>query len=38
MDTSGGKLDIIILVIYGILGLILFISGISLVHTTKDES
>ncbi|MFV8347844.1 MULTISPECIES: hypothetical protein [Flavobacterium] len=38
MDTSGGTRDIKMLVIYGILGLIFFISGISLVRTTKDES
>lgn len=38
MDTSGGTRDIKMLAIYGILGLIFFISGISLVRTTKDES
>jgi len=37
-DTSGGTHDIKMLVIYGVLGLIFFISGISLVRTTKDES
>jgi hypothetical protein len=30
--------DIKTLVIYGVLGMIFFISGISLVKTTKDES
>ncbi|GAA4021226.1 hypothetical protein GCM10022386_00160 [Flavobacterium cheonhonense] len=30
--------DIRTLVIYGILGLLFFVSGISLVKTTKDES
>lgn len=30
--------DIKTLVIYGVLGLIFFVSGISLVKTTKDES
>ena len=38
VNTSGGTRDIKALVIYSILGLIFFISGISLVRTTKDES
>jgi hypothetical protein len=38
VNTSGGTRDIKSLVIYGILGLIFFLSGISLVRTTKDES
>jgi predicted Na+-dependent transporter len=38
MNTSGGNQDIKALIIYGILGLIFFTSGISLVRTTKDES
>ena len=37
-NTSGGTHDIKSLTIYGILGLIFFISGIGLVRTTKDES
>ncbi|MDZ4682986.1 MAG: hypothetical protein SH848_11685 [Saprospiraceae bacterium] len=37
-NTSGGTRDIKSLVIYGILGLIFFTSGIGLVRTTKDES
>lgn len=37
-NTSGSNHDIKALVIYGILGLIFFSSGISLVRTTKDES
>jgi hypothetical protein len=37
-DTSGGTRDIKQLIIYGVLGIIFFISGISLVRTTKDES
>ena len=37
-NTSGGMRDIKGLIIYGILGLLFFISGISLVRTTKDES
>ena len=36
--TSGGTHDIKELVIYGVLGLVFFVSGISLVRTTKDES
>ena len=38
VNTSGGTRDIKALAIFGILGLIFFISGISLVRTTKDES
>ena len=38
VNTSGGTKDIKALVIYGILGLVFFISGVSLVRTTKDES
>ena len=38
VNTSGGARDIKALVIYGVLGLIFFISGISLVRSTKDES
>lgn len=38
MSTSGGERDIKMLVIYGVLGLLFFITGISLVRTTKDES
>lgn len=37
-ETSGGTTDIKSLVIYGVLGLVFFLSGISLVRTTKDES
>lgn len=36
--TSGSERDIKSLIIYGILGAVFFISGISLVRTTKDES
>jgi hypothetical protein len=35
---TGGTRDIKSLVIYGVLGLIFFIAGISLVRTTKDEA
>jgi uncharacterized membrane protein len=38
MNTSGGTQDVKALAIYGILGIIFFIAGISLVRTTKDES
>lgn len=38
VNTSGGTHDVKMLTIYGILGLLFFISGISLVRTTKDES
>lgn len=37
-STSGDNRDIKSLIIYGVLGIIFFISGISLVRTTKDES
>lgn len=36
--STGGTHDIKALIIYGILGLIFFIAGISLVRTTNDES
>ena len=38
VNTAGGTRDIKALIIYGILGLLFFISGIGLVRTTKDES
>jgi len=37
-NTSGGTRDIKSLIIYGILGIVFFMSGIGLVKTTKDES
>jgi len=37
-DTSGGTKDVKQLIIYGVLGIVFFVSGISLVRTTKDES
>lgn len=37
-NTSGSNADIKFLIIYGILGILFFTSGISLVKTTKDES
>ncbi|MDN3678314.1 hypothetical protein QWY90_13455 [Flavobacterium paronense] len=36
--TSGSERDIKSLIIFGILGVVFFISGISLVKTTKDEA
>jgi predicted Na+-dependent transporter len=36
--TGGETRDIKSLIIYGILGIVFFMSGISLVRTTKDES
>nr|WP_317164677.1 hypothetical protein [Flavobacterium hydrocarbonoxydans] len=36
--TTGETRDIKSLVIYGILGIVFFMSGISLVRTTKDEA
>ena len=37
-NTSGATRDIKSLIIFGVLGLLFFISGIGLVRTTKDES
>jgi uncharacterized membrane protein len=37
-STSGSERDIKSLIIYGILGIVFFMSGIGLVKTTKDES
>ena len=36
--TSGDNRDVKELIIFGVLGIIFFASGISLVRTTKDES
>jgi hypothetical protein len=38
VSGSGGTRDIKSLIIFGILGLLFFIAGISLVRSTKDES
>jgi uncharacterized membrane protein len=38
MNTSGTNQEIKTLIIYGVLGLLFFITGIGLVRTTKDES
>jgi hypothetical protein len=37
-NTSGSDKDIKALIIYGILGTVFFISGISLIRTIKDEA
>lgn len=37
-STTGDNRDVRELIIYGVLGIIFFASGISLVRTTKDES
>ncbi len=37
-NTSGGNHDIKSLIIFGVLGAIFFITGISLIRTTKDEA
>lgn len=37
-NTATGEQNIKVTSVYGILGLIFFISGIGLVRTTKDES
>jgi len=37
-NTAGGMRDVKALIIYGILGLIFFTSGIGLIRTTADES
>ena len=37
-NTSGGNHDVKSLIIFGILGLLFFFSGIALVRTTKDEA
>lgn len=38
VNTNGGNRDVRALIIYGILGILFFVSGISLIRTTKDES
>ena len=37
-STSGETTDVKSLIIYGVLGVLFFVSGISLVRTTKDEA
>ena len=36
--TSGGVRDVKSIIIFGVLGLIFFVTGIGLVKTTKDEA
>jgi hypothetical protein len=38
VNTAGGTRDVKALIMYGILGIVFFIAGISLVRTTKDEA
>ncbi len=38
VNTSGSNRDVKSLIIFGVLGLIFFISGIGLIRVTKDES
>lgn len=38
VNGAGGNWEIRALIIYGVLGLIFFIAGISLVRTTKDDA
>lgn len=37
-STSGADRDVRALIIYGVLGIVFFISGIGLVQNTKDEA
>lgn len=37
-NTNGGNRDVRSLIIFGVLGVLFFISGIGLVKATKDES
>ena len=38
MNTGGQMQDVKALTIYGVLGMVFFIAGISLVRNTKDEA
>jgi uncharacterized membrane protein len=38
MNSHGSDQDVRGMIIYGVLGLVFFFSGINLVQTTKDES
>jgi uncharacterized membrane protein len=38
VTTSGDESSVKSLIIFGVLGIIFFISGIGLIRTTKDES
>ena len=37
-NTSGSNQEVRTLIIYGVLGFVFFLTGISLIKTTKDES
>lgn len=37
-NTSGDTKDVKLLIVYGVLGFIFFMTGISLVRNTKDEA
>jgi len=38
MNTKGAAYDIKLLVVYGLLGFLFFVSGIGLIKGTKDEA
>ena len=38
VNTSGSGRDIRAIIIFGLLGIVFFVAGISLVRTTKDEA
>ena len=38
VNNTGGNRDVRALIIYGVLGFIFLLSGLSLIRTTKDES
>ena len=38
VQTNGGDRNIKSLVTYGLLGIVFFVSGLSLIRTTKDEA
>lgn len=38
MSTGGAQYDVRAMVVYGVLGLIFFLSGMGLVRSVKDES
>jgi uncharacterized membrane protein len=38
MNTGGKIRDVKVLAIYGVLGLLFFVSGINLIRATKDEA
>ena len=38
MNTGGAQRDIRGIIIFGLLGIVFFVTGISLIRTTKDES